>query len=161
MCINHGPSTGISARGQKPSTEKQFINISTACSSHSCNRQPRNGMSLPSLLSHFKKHKSWGCLGFLGVLGVCPTLWLVSAHHHLPQLQVLIASTGWMRAAYVLELTQFPSHLSSEPWINFSFLLLLLSFFLLLFLFLLFSLLSMAPTFSSFGQISLQEQPLF
>lgn len=119
FCINHvynhGPSMGIPARRQKPSTAEQFINISTAYSSHSHNMQSHNGMSLPSLLSHFGKHKCWGCLGFLGVSAVYPTLWLVSACHHLPQLQLPISSTGWMRAACALQVTQFPSHLSSEP----------------------------------------------
>lgn len=151
---------GIPARRQKHSTAKQFINISTACSSHSHNMQPHNGMSLPSLLSHFTKHKCWGCLGFLGVLAVYPTLWLVSAHHHLPQLQLPISSTGWMRAVCVLQVTQFPSHLSSEPWQNFSFFLFFL-FLLLLFLFSFFSILSVAHPFSSFIQISLKEQPFF
>lgn len=61
-------------------------------------------ISHSSLLSHFRKHKGWGCLGFLGALGVCPTLALVSAHHHLPQLQLLIVTMSWMRAAYALEI---------------------------------------------------------
>lgn len=151
---------GNPCQGQKPSPAKQFINISTARSSHSQNRQPHKRISLPSRLSRFKKHKC--CQGFLGVLGVCPTLWLVSAHHHLPQLRLLILSTNWTEGWI------FPGGNTTSFTFVFRTLTKLLfsslsssSIFLTAFLFILFSFLSVVCTFSSFIQISLKEQPFF